>query len=50
MLREAEGVWGGPYQWGQLAPSGEQALLLKGAHGFRAAELSGTRQACVGLR
>lgn len=22
MLREAEGVWGGPCQWGQLAPSG----------------------------
>lgn len=21
MLPEAEGVWGGPYQWGQLAPS-----------------------------
>lgn len=22
MLQEAEGVWGGPCQWGQLAPSG----------------------------
>lgn len=49
MLQEAEGVWGGPRPWGQLV-GGEQALLLKGVHGFRAAELTGTRSACIGLR
>ena len=43
MLQEAEG--GGGSWW-----AGGQALLLKGARGFRAAELTGTRSACVGLR
>ena len=49
MLQEAKGVWGRPRQWGQLVGGG-QALLLKGARGFRAAKLTGTRSTCVGLR